>query len=164
MNPRHETMSANSSKSKSTSKGSSKELLKDSIAFSSFSVNDIDEARSFYDEILGLDVSEVDEMGTITITFANGNELFIYPKPEHEPATFTVLNFPVSDIEATVEEFKNSGIIFEQYDGELKTDKNGIFRDNGHAMAWFKDPSGNIISILEMDDETNKNQFTMRVT
>ncbi len=125
-------------------------VLKDSKALSSFSVDDIDQAKFFYGTILGLPVSDVDEMGTLKLQLSGGSEVMIYPKENHSPASFTILNFPVYDIEHTVEELKKSGVRFEQYNGELQTDKNGISRGDGPVIAWFKDPAGNIISVLEI--------------
>ena len=126
-------------------------MLKDSKAFGSFSVDDLKKAREFYRQKLGLEVSETKEGLGLKIT--GGGEMFIYPKPSHTPATFTVLNFPVDDIEQAVDDLGSRGIRFESYEGELKTDKKGIFRGaargEGPNIAWFKDPAGNILSILE---------------
>jgi catechol 2,3-dioxygenase-like lactoylglutathione lyase family enzyme len=122
--------------------------LKNSSAFSGFSVDDIEAARKFYGETLGLDV-EKGEMGVLTLKLKGGNNVLLYPKDDHEAATFTVLNFPVDDVEAAVAELSGLGIQFEQYP-DLKTDKKGISRGNGGpTIAWFKDPAGNIISVLE---------------
>jgi predicted enzyme related to lactoylglutathione lyase len=124
--------------------------LTQSKAFSGFSVNDIAKARQFYSGTLGLDVSE--NMGLLTLNFADGYKVIIYPKPNHAPATFTVLNFPVDDIETAVDQLSKKGIVFEQYDmPDLKTDKKGIARSpegKGPDIAWFKDPAGNILSVL----------------
>jgi predicted enzyme related to lactoylglutathione lyase len=121
-------------------------MLKDSHAFSGFSTNDIDAARAFYGDTLGLDVSE--QMGLLRLTFAGGGSGIIYPKPNHEPATFTVLNFPVEDVEGTVDKLVEAGVIFERYDG-LTQDERGIARDpQGPAIAWFKDPAGNILAVI----------------
>lgn len=115
-------------------------------AFASFSVDDLQKAKHFYGEALGLDVSE-SEMG---LQLHPGHtDIFIYPKPNHSPASFTVLNFEVDDINTAVEELKSKGVRFEQYDGEIKTDEKGIHRDGGPSIAWFKDPAGNILSVLE---------------
>src|SRR5262249_55645716 len=115
-------------------------------AFASFSVNDLKKAKEFYGRTLGLKVSESKE----GLELHPGNtDVFIYPKPNHKPATFTVLNFVVDDIEDTVADLKQKGVSFEQYDGEIKTDKKGIHRDEGPAIAWFKDPAGNILSVLQ---------------
>lgn len=122
--------------------------LKDSKAFSGFSVNDIPKAKQFYSNTLGLDVAEAN--GMLTVKFAGGNNVLVYPKPDHTPATFTILNFPVRDIEAAVDRLTRSGVRFEQYEGDLKTDAKGIARGSGGPLiAWFKDPAGNIMSVLE---------------
>ena len=122
-------------------------MFKNTKAFSGFSVNDLQKARQFYSDTLGLEVSE--NMG-LELHIAGGNKIFVYEKPNHTPATFTILNFPVDDIEKTVEELRNKGIIFEKYDyGSVRTDKDGIMRGNGPDIAWFKDPAGNILSVLE---------------
>jgi predicted enzyme related to lactoylglutathione lyase len=124
--------------------------LTQSKAFSGFSVNDIAKARQFYGETLGLDVSE--NMGLLTLNIAGGYKVIIYPKPNHVAATFTVLNFPVDDIETAVDELGKKGIVFEKYDmPNLKTDKKGIARSpegKGPDIAWFTDPAGNILSVL----------------
>ena len=117
-------------------------------AFSSFSVDDLNAAKRFYSDTLKLDVSE-DSMGFIELNIADGHRVLIYPKPDHSPAGFTVLNFSVNDIEKTVYKLSQGGIRFEQYEGELKTDEKGIFRGEGPNIAWFKDPAGNILSVIE---------------
>ena len=123
--------------------------LKNTKAFSSFSVKDLDEAKRFYGQTLGLEVSESDE-GLILQT-KGGIDVFIYPKPDHTPATFTVLNFVVDDIDRAVDELTKMGVRFQIYDkGELKTDDRGIFQGKP-KIAWFKDPAGNFLSILEND-------------
>jgi predicted enzyme related to lactoylglutathione lyase len=122
-------------------------MLKDSHAFSGFSTNDIAAARAFYADVLGLEVSE--DMGLLNLKFAGGGRGIVYPKPNHEPATFTVLNFPVDDIEAAVDRLAAAGVTFERYEGQ-EQDKRGIARDpQGPAIAWFKDPAGNILAVLE---------------
>ncbi|MCQ6961271.1 VOC family protein [Mucilaginibacter aquariorum] len=130
-------------------------MLKDSKAFSGFSVNDIDKAKDFYGETLDLQVDKNDEMGGMLTVHINGNDnnILIYPKPNHTPATFTILNFPVKDIEAAVKELKARGVRFERYDSEyLKTDENNISKGNGGPnIAWFTDPAGNILSVIEID-------------
>ena len=123
--------------------------LRKSKAFSGFSVNDTQKARQFYGGTLGLDVEDGDEPGVLALKLGSGAPVFIYPKPNHTPATFTILNFPVDDIEEAVDELAQRGVHFEQYGGELKTDKKGIFRGGGPLIAWFKDPAGNILSVLE---------------
>lgn len=123
-------------------------MFKNIKAFSSFSVNDIQKARSFYSQKLGLEVTEED-MGTLSLHIAGGANILIYPKPDHTPATFTILNFPVKDIEETVDELTGRGVQFEQYEGDLKTDEKGVFRGGGPLIAWFKDPADNILSVIE---------------
>jgi catechol 2,3-dioxygenase-like lactoylglutathione lyase family enzyme len=127
-------------------------ILTDAKAFQSFSVDDIGKARSFYHDTLGLDVADRPE--GLEITVGDGNKVFVYGKPNHEPATFTILNFPVDNVESAVEKLKSTGIRFEQYDQPgIKTDERGIARDTGGpAMAWFKDPAGNILSVLQRAD------------
>lgn len=121
-------------------------VLKDSEAFSGFSVSDIETTKKFYGKTLGLDITE-EEMETLCLHVGE-NDIFIYPKDNHRPATFTILNFPVDNIDEAVDSLTKSGIKFEHYDGQLKTDDKGIYRD-GPVMAWFKDPSGNILSLIE---------------
>lgn len=121
-------------------------MLKESKAFSGFSVDDTREAKEFYGGTLGLEVSE--SHGMLTLHLGGGATVLCYPKRNHAPATFTVLNFPVDDIEETVDWLTKAGVHFEHYDGDLKTDKKGIFRGDP-LIAWFKDPAGNIVSVLE---------------
>jgi predicted enzyme related to lactoylglutathione lyase len=124
-------------------------MFKDTKAFSSFSVNDLQKAREFYNQTLGIEVSD-GIMGILTLHLSGGGTVIIYPKPNHEPATFTVLNFPVPDVEKAVDKLISLGITFEQYDGEIKTNEKGIAKGSeGPTIAWFKDPAGNIISVLE---------------
>ena len=124
-------------------------MLEASKAFSSYSVNDIPKAREFYGKTLGLDVSPGPE-GTISVHASGGATVLMYPKPSHQPATFTVLNFPVQNIEKAVDELTERGVHFEKYTNpELKTDDKGIFRGRGPVIAWFKDPAGNILSVIE---------------
>ncbi len=124
-------------------------MFEDTRAFSGFSVDDIAEAKTFYSETLGLDVED-GEMGTLALHLADGSDVLIYPKgDDHTPATFTILNFPVDDIEQAVDELAVRGIQFEQYGGNIETDEKGIFRGGGPLIAWFKDPAGNILSLLE---------------
>ncbi|HEX6904223.1 MAG TPA: VOC family protein [Thermoanaerobaculia bacterium] len=125
-------------------------MLKDSKAFSGFSVDDIPKAKEFYGQTLGLDVSEDQGMGILSLRLAGGTTAIIYPKPDHEPATFTILNFPVPDVEEAVDQLKQRGVRFETYDEPgLKTDDKGVMRGNGPTIAWFKDPAGNILSVIE---------------
>ena len=121
-------------------------MFKDSHAFSGFSSNDIPKAKEFYGQTLGVEVTE--ENGMLTLHLAGGGNVLIYPKDNHEPATFTVLNFPVDEIDPAVDKLTNAGIAFERYDG-MGQDERGIMREEGPAIAWFKDPAGNILSVLE---------------
>jgi catechol 2,3-dioxygenase-like lactoylglutathione lyase family enzyme len=124
-------------------------MLNPSKAFSSFSVNDIQKAKEFYGKKLGLEVSGGPE-GTLVLKLASGTKALMYPKPNHHPATFTVLNFPVDSVEKAVDELNQRGVQFEIYnEPNLKTDARGISRGNGPTIAWFKDPAGNILSVLE---------------
>ena len=122
-------------------------MLKDSKAFSGFSVDDIAKAKMFYGERLGLQVSESN--GMLTLRLAGDTAVLIYPKPNHTAATFTILNFPVDDIEKAVDQLSNVGVRFERYEGNMKTDAKGIFRGGGPLIAWFKDPAENILSVLQ---------------
>ena len=125
-------------------------MFKNTKAFSSFSADDLKKAKEFYGQTLGLEVSETEE--GLGLQIAGGGQVFIYPKPNHEPASFTVLNFPVDDIEKAVDELTTRGVRFESYEGQLKTDEKGIFRGasrgEGPDIAWFKDPAGNILSVV----------------
>ena len=128
-------------------------MLNSSQAFSSFSIDDVDRARQFYGQTLGVDVGTVEEMGELLeLRLGGGARVMLYAKPDHQSATFTVLNFPVKNVDETVAELKRRGVRFEIYDGPaVKTDEHGISRgdDNGPTIAWFKDPAGNILSVLE---------------
>jgi catechol 2,3-dioxygenase-like lactoylglutathione lyase family enzyme len=125
------------------------EPLKASHAFSGFSVDDVGQAMAFYRDTLGLEVTEAN--GLVTLHLAGGNNVLLYPKPTHTPATFTVLNFPVQNVDATVDELTKRGVRFQHYDmPQLKTDAKGICRSSGGPLiAWFTDPAGNILSVLE---------------
>ena len=125
-------------------------MLTDSPAFSGFAVPDLDPARRFYEETLGLRVEANPDMGgLLTLHLGGGTDVLVYAKPEHTPATFTVLNFPVPDVEAAVDELASRGVRFERYEGFDQDDK-GIARGpQGPAIAWFTDPGGNIMSVLE---------------
>lgn len=114
--------------------------------FSSFSVDDLRKARQFYTEVLGLDVSE--EHGLLTLHLAGGADVLVYPKDTHTPASFTVLNFPVDDIDEAVDGLAEFGVQFERYPG-METDEKGVFRGGGPHIAWFTDPAGNILSVLQ---------------
>jgi len=123
-------------------------MFKDTKAFSGFSVNDIPKAKAFYSQTLGLEVSEMN--GMLQLHIAGGNPIIVYPKPNHTPATFTILNFPVDNVDRAVDELSKRGVQFEKYNmPDLKTDDKGIARGNGPNIAWFKDPAGNILSVLE---------------
>jgi catechol 2,3-dioxygenase-like lactoylglutathione lyase family enzyme len=126
--------------------------LSSAPAFSGYSTNDVPAAKRFYGDTLGLETTE--SMGGLGLRFSNGHRVFIYPKPNHEPATFTVLNFPVDDVEATVDALTARGVTFERYPG-MTQDAKGIARssgpDQGPDIAWFKDPAGNILSVLKAD-------------
>jgi catechol 2,3-dioxygenase-like lactoylglutathione lyase family enzyme len=115
-------------------------------AYSGFSVNDIEAARKFYGDTLGIRVSE--EHGMLILHIAGGRDILVYPKEDHTPATYTILNFPVDDIEAAVDELSRRGVRFERYD-HLKADEKGIFRGGGPLIAWFTDPAGNVLSVLQ---------------
>ena len=124
-------------------------MLENSKAFSGFAAGDLGKVKEFYTKTLGLKVTE--EHGLLTLHLAGGNNVLIYPKPNHVPATFTVLNFPVDDVDLAVDESKKRGVRFEIYDfPDLKTDEKGIMRGKGPTIAWFKDPAGNILSVLEV--------------
>jgi catechol 2,3-dioxygenase-like lactoylglutathione lyase family enzyme len=124
-------------------------MFKTTRAFSSFSVNDIEKAKEFYGQILGLDVAVRNE-SILELQIAGGSKILLYRKPNHIPATFTVLNFPVKNVEEAVDQLSKRGVRFEIYDEpNLKTDKKGILHGGGPKIAWFKDPAGNILSVLE---------------
>jgi predicted enzyme related to lactoylglutathione lyase len=116
-------------------------------AFSGFAVDDIDAARTFYGETLGLDVKD-GPMGVLNVELAGGRPTMIYPKPDFTPATYTILNFPVEDVDAAVDELAARGVQMERYEGFEQDDK-GIARGQGPDIAWFKDPAGNILSVLK---------------
>jgi catechol 2,3-dioxygenase-like lactoylglutathione lyase family enzyme len=123
-------------------------VLKDSRGFSGFSVDDVAKAKEFYTGTLGLKVTE--ENGMLTLHLAGATTVLVYPKDDHKPATFTVLNFPVDDIEATVDALTAAGVRFERYEGTgIETDAKGIFRGGGPLIAWFTDPAGNVLSVLQ---------------
>ena len=119
-------------------------LFEHTRAFSGFSVDDIAAAKHFYGETLGVRVSEAN--GMLTLHLAGDRNTLVYPKADHTPATFTILNFPVADIEAAVDELASRGVHFEHYDG---VDEKGISRQGGPLIAWFKDPAGNFLSVLQ---------------
>ena len=126
-------------------------MLKTNNAFSSFSVNDIAKAKEFYGQTLGLEISGGPE-DTLVLNLPGGTKTLMYPKPNHQAATFTVLNFPVQNVEKAVDDLTKRGVHFETYnEPNLKTDQRGIFRGGGPVIAWFKDPAGNILSVLEQN-------------
>lgn len=120
-------------------------MFENTRAFSGFAVDDIDAARKFYGDTLGLNVSE--QNGLLILHIAGDRDTLIYPKPNHVPATYTILNFPVDDIEVAVDELTKRGVAFERYEG-MSQDERGIQRGGGPDIAWFKDPAGNILSVL----------------
>ena len=126
-------------------------MFRNTKAFSRFSVDDLKKAKEFYGQTLGLEISEAKE--GLALRLAGGDQVFIYPKPNHTPANFTVLNFAVDDIEPAVDALDKLGVHFEHYDQpEIKTDEKGIHRSDGAGpknIAWFKDPAGNILSVLQ---------------
>jgi catechol 2,3-dioxygenase-like lactoylglutathione lyase family enzyme len=117
-------------------------------AFSGFAVDDIDKAREFYSETLGLKVSE--ENGLLTLEIAGDRPTLVYPRPDHTPAEYTILNFPVDDIEQAVDDLAARGVEFERYEA-FDQDDRGIMRDAGPPIAWFKDPAGNVLSVIKLD-------------
>lgn len=123
-------------------------MIKQNHAFSSFSVTDLQQAKQFYEEVLQMEVSETEY--TLELDIGGNKKVMLYPKKNHTPASFTVLNFPVDNIDEAVETLEGKGVRFERYnEPDLKTDEKGIMRGNGPLIAWFKDPFGNIISILQ---------------
>jgi catechol 2,3-dioxygenase-like lactoylglutathione lyase family enzyme len=123
-------------------------MLGNSEAFSGFAVPDLARARQFYGETLGLKVSGQEEDGLLNLELAGGRNVVVYLKPDHTPATYTILNFPVEDVEGTVDGLTARGVEFERYDGIDQDDK-GIHRGQGPLIAWFRDPAGNIMAIIE---------------
>jgi catechol 2,3-dioxygenase-like lactoylglutathione lyase family enzyme len=123
-------------------------MFADTKAFSGFSVSDVGKARTFYEETLGLRVSERD--GMLSLHLAGDRDVLVYPKDDHAPASFTILNFPVDDIEAAVDELTKRGVNFERYpDAESNMDEKGIVRGWGPDIAWFTDPAGNVLSVIK---------------
>jgi catechol 2,3-dioxygenase-like lactoylglutathione lyase family enzyme len=124
-------------------------MLADSKAYSGFAVDDLRKAREFYGETLGLKTTVFDEEnGMMTLHLAGGRDTLVYQKPDHTPATYTILNFPVDDIDQAVDELGSRGVRFERYEG-FEQDENGVFRGRGPYIAWFKDPAGNVLSVLQ---------------
>jgi catechol 2,3-dioxygenase-like lactoylglutathione lyase family enzyme len=123
-------------------------MLANSKAFSGFAVDDLDRARAFYADTLGLTVEPMEGAPLMTLHLAGDRPTLIYAKPDHTPADYTILNFPVADIDAAVDELTARGVTFERYDGMQQDDK-GVMREQGPPIAWFKDPAGNVLSVLE---------------
>ena len=122
-------------------------MFKDTKAFSGFAVDDVAKARDFYGDTLGIDTSV--ENGILTLGLAGGERpTIVYPKPDFTPATYTILNFPVDDIDKAVNELAERGVHFNRYDG-IPMDDNGVFRGGGPLIAWFTDPAGNVLSVLQ---------------
>jgi catechol 2,3-dioxygenase-like lactoylglutathione lyase family enzyme len=123
-------------------------MFSNTKAFSGFAVDDLEAAKKFYGEVLGINVSE--DNGLLTLRLAGDRDTLVYPKPGHQPANYTILNFPVPDIEAAVDELTSRGVTFERYEG-FGQDGKGIARNpEGPPIAWFTDPAGNILSVLEL--------------
>jgi catechol 2,3-dioxygenase-like lactoylglutathione lyase family enzyme len=127
-------------------------MFRDSHGFSGFSTNDIARAKEFYSGTLGVEVTE--ENGMLTLRLAGGGTVLIYPKDNHEAASFTVLNFPVADIDKAVDQLTSAGVQFEKYEGSGQ-DERGIAREYPPPIAWFKDPAGNILSVIELDQASS---------
>jgi catechol 2,3-dioxygenase-like lactoylglutathione lyase family enzyme len=126
-------------------------MLSESKAFSGFSVDDAEKAKAFYGDVLGLRLTDIEGApGLMTLHLGGDTNVLVYPKEDHEPASFTILNFPVENVDATVEELTARGVRFERYDWAEQDDK-GINRGMGPAIAWFKDPAGNVLSVLDAD-------------
>jgi predicted enzyme related to lactoylglutathione lyase len=126
-------------------------IFSESHAFSGFSVDDLGRARDFYAGTLGLTVSDVEGMGPLMrLRLAGGRDVLVYEKEDHVPATFTILNFPVPDVDAAVEELARRGVSLLRYDG-FPQDDTGVMRGQGPAIGWFSDPAGNVLSVLEQD-------------
>jgi catechol 2,3-dioxygenase-like lactoylglutathione lyase family enzyme len=121
-------------------------MFKDTKAFSGFAVDDVQKAREFYGDTLGLKTSE--EYGLLTLHIAGDRPTLVYPKPNHTPADYTILNFPVDDIDKAVDELTARGVRFEKYEG-FDQDEKGIARGEGPYIAWFRDPAGNVLSVLQ---------------
>ena len=124
-------------------------MFRDAKAFSGFAVDDIDRARAFYGETLGVQVDDL-EGGLLQLTLGTGAKVLVYPKPDHTPATFTILNFPADDVDAAVDALAARGVAFERYP-EMGTDEKGVMRGHGPTIAWFRDPAGNILSVGAFD-------------
>ena len=123
-------------------------MFKDTRAFSSFAVDDIDAARRFYGDTLGLEVEDAVMEGMLALNIAGGSRILVYAKPDHTPATFTIVNFPVDDVGAAVDELNAKGVEMLRYD-QFEQDEKGIARQDGPPIAWFNDPAGNVLSVVE---------------
>jgi catechol 2,3-dioxygenase-like lactoylglutathione lyase family enzyme len=123
-------------------------MFKNTKAFSGFAVDDVDKAREFYAETLGIEVSE--ENGLLTLHIADDRPTLVYPRPNHTPAEYTILNFPVDDIDQAVDDLTARGVQFERYEG-FDQDERGVMRGEGPPIAWFKDPAGNVLSVIKVD-------------
>ena len=123
-------------------------MFADTKAFSGFAVDDVPKARAFYADTLGLRTSLIEESGLLVLHLAGGRDTLVYPKPDFTPATYTILNFQVDDVERAVDDLVERGVTFEHYDG-FEQDEKGISRGPGPAIAWFSDPAGNILAVLE---------------
>ena len=124
-------------------------MFADTKAFSGFAVDDLEKAREFYGETLGLKTSMVDEeYGLLSLDLAGDRGTLVYLKPDHTPATYTILNFPVDDIDAAVDELARRGVSFDRYE-DAEPDEKGIHRGGGPFIAWFRDPAGNVLSVLQ---------------
>ena len=125
-------------------------MFKHTKAFGGFSVDDLGKAKDFYSGVLGLEVEDADMPGVASLRIEGGTNILVYAKPNHMPATFTILNFPVGNVEQAVDELVERGVRFEIYEEEgLETDDKGVFHGGGPKIAWFKDPAGNILSVIE---------------
>ena len=123
-------------------------MFAETPAFSGFAVDDIEAARSFYGDTLGMKVTD-GPMGVLTLHLSGSTPVMIYPKPDFSPATYTMLNFQVEDIDSTVDELTSRGVEMQRYGGEFEQDEKGIMRGNGPTIAWFTDPAGNIVAVIE---------------
>ena len=127
-------------------------MLTPADAFHGFAVHDTEAARAFYSDVLGVEVTDAEMGGIIRLRLGGGTPTIVYPKPDHVPATYTILNFPVDDVEAAVDELTSRGVVFERYEGTpVETDEKGVFRGGGPLIAWFTDPSGNVLSVIAAD-------------
>jgi predicted enzyme related to lactoylglutathione lyase len=127
-------------------------MLTPADAFHGFAVDDTEAARAFYSEVLGVEVTDAEMGGILRLHLGGGTPTIVYPKPNHVPATFTILNFAVDDVEETVDELTSRGVVFERYEGTpVETDAKGVFRGGGPLIAWFTDPAGNVLSVIARD-------------